>query len=343
MDDDGSVYVAKCGMMRHQELFEHSEPEVCKADEDKGEASDEDNNSDETSLSSTFSQIPSSGLRCKCTDPKCKLKRYFRRRRQQQRKVAAANINCLNNLSCTSDAAEDQPELLGAGEHEVVALAGGELLARTVLDQCSDMVQSQPKLLSTEATDHGDTVLMQLCCRKYAQSDAESLKTLHGQIRAFATLFCQHRPDLLFVRNTQDASALDLAALTDKTAVAVFLAQLYQKQCRDPNEANSQGHTVLHLLARKGDDCASTLEALLRLRNGKGQRLFRIDVVNNGRKTPLDVAVACADLFSTGKERTIYTRTITLFHDVIVEEADSFMDHQDDNTTTTPMPYTNIA
>jgi hypothetical protein len=91
---------------------------------------------------------------------------------------------------------------------------------------------------------------------------------------------------------------------------------------------NGQGHTVLHLLARKGDDCSATLEALLAMRKKSKphERLFRIDVVNQGRKTPLDVAVACSHLFATGKDRAIYTTTINLFHDVIIAEADTFMD-----------------
>ena len=96
----------------------------------------------------------------------------------------------------------------------------------------------------------------------------------------------------------------------------------------DPNAPNDQGHTVLHLLARKGDDCAQTLQGLLKMRkkSNSKERLFRIDVVNNGRKTPLDVAVICSHKFSTGEERTIYTDTINFFQDVIIDEASHFME-----------------
>ena len=112
---------------------------------------------------------------------------------------------------------------------------------------------------------------------------------------------------------------------------AVYLARLYERLGHDPNTTNSHGHTILHLLARKGDDCATTLEALLRLRKkvaGENERLFRIDVVNKGHKTPLDVAVACSSLFSTGKNRSLYATTINLFHDVIIEEANFIMDDE---------------
>ena len=78
----------------------------------------------------------------------------------------------------------------------------------------------------------------------------------------------------------------------------------------------------------KGDDCSETLEALLSLKkiSNPTERLFRLDVVNHGHKTPLDVAVACSHMFSTGEERVIYTKTINIFHDVIIAEADSLMD-----------------
>ena len=126
----------------------------------------------------------------------------------------------------------------------------------------------------------------------------------------------------------QNVSALDLAALNDKATIAVFLARTLESQGFDPNAPNDQGHTVLHLLARKGDECAATLEALLSMvqENKNSKRLFRIDVVNHGHKTPLDVAVICAEMYSTGKDRAIYTETIKLFQDVIIDEANSFMD-----------------
>ena len=124
----------------------------------------------------------------------------------------------------------------------------------------------------------------------------------------------------------QDAGALELAALTNKVVVSKYLVMLHTIYGRDVNAPNKRGHTLLHLLARKGDDCAETLEALLNIRitseNGsRSHRLLRMDVLNEGKKTPLDVATACVDLFSTGKDRAIYSRVIAIFHNVIEEEA----------------------
>ena len=125
----------------------------------------------------------------------------------------------------------------------------------------------------------------------------------------------------------QNVSALDLASLSDNAPVAAYLARLLESLGYDPNEANAQGHTVLHLLARKGDDCSDTLERLLKMKKTSDpkERLFRIDVINKGRKTPLDVAATCSHMFSTGKDRAVYTQTINHFQDVIIDEAEDLM------------------
>ena len=125
----------------------------------------------------------------------------------------------------------------------------------------------------------------------------------------------------------QNVSALDLASLSDNAPVATYIARLLESLGYDPNEPNKQGHTVLHLLARKGDDCSDTLERLLKMKKTSNpkERLFRIDVINKGRKTPLDVAATCSHMFSTGKDRAVYTQTINHFQDVIIDEAEGLM------------------
>ena len=119
---------------------------------------------------------------------------------------------------------------------------------------------------------------------------------------------------------------MELAALTNKVVVSKYLSMLHTIYGRNVNAPNKRGHTLLHLVARKGDDCAETLESLLNIRlvsddGSRSQRLFRMDVLNEGKKTPLDVATACVDLFSTGKDRAIYSRVIAIFHNAIEEEA----------------------
>ena len=118
-----------------------------------------------------------------------------------------------------------------------------------------------------------------------------------------------------------------------------------------------------------GDDCVDTLEELLQLRRMESNssedtnmstaasllcpapsgRLLRLDVVNDGGKTPLDVAVACREIFSTGSGRTIYTQVIQAFHDVVEEEAKEIATHmgmenvkRQRGTPCVPMTYRNF-
>ena len=98
--------------------------------------------------------------------------------------------------------------------------------------------------------------------------------------------------------------------------VVRYLALLYSPLGRDVNETNSNGHSVLHLLARKGDGAADALEALLRLRH-----LVRLDVVNSGAKTPLDVANYCDQSYPG----TSYAQVLSLFHQTIRDQVMELM------------------
>ena len=153
--------------------------------------------------------------------------------------------------------------------------------------------------------------------------DFQQSKRCH--MTKFGSPFLKNMFSLIF----QDAGALELAALTNKVVVSKYLSMLHTIYGRDVNAPNKRGHTLLHLLARKGDDCAETLEALLKIGlvsedGSRSQRLLRMDVLNEGKKTPLDVATACVDLFSTGKDRAIYSRVIDIFHNAIENEANEW-------------------
>lgn len=210
------------------------------------------------------------------------------------------------------------------------------------------------KLLGTSPKD-GNTLLMWLCCqpfntqqkleRKIGGVTLDVNRFLYSKIIAvvMAMIWDAYGPNntkdsssncLLFARNSQEASSLELASLTNKSVVACWLALLYPCFGRDANETNQLGHTVLHFLARKGDEVADTLQELLRLRNPSKnssntsvlfERMFALDVVNSGAKTPLDVAIACeVNSRKDGSSDTQYKKIISYFHDSIVEEAEEF-------------------
>ena len=315
---------------------------------------------------------PPDQLRCNCFDTKCEIKQYLRQARQlgtpsRSRTPVIDAFSRLHRGSPYSDL------LLAAQRRLLSEASGGPAAVAAVYESCLRLHTRDAEVLSDKASEAGDTVLMMLCGRAPcgAKDSSGSDGVLIGQITAFIRLYLEFKPELLFVRNNEGSNALVLASLSNKTAVATYLALIYADLGRDPNEADAShgGHTVLHVMARKGDDCVDTLEELLQLRRMESNssedtnmstaasllcpapsgRLLRLDVVNDGGKTPLDVAVACREIFSTGSGRTIYTQVIQAFHDVIEEEAKEIARHMGmDNvqrqrrTPCVPMTYRNF-
>ena len=208
------------------------------------------------------------------------------------------------------------------------------------------------QILLENSPKDGNSLLMWLCCQPHKTQLTDEERKIRGvrlDINRYlyskiiavtmAMIWDAYENDtkdiknkcLLFKRNSQEANSLELAALTNKSVVACWIALLYPCFGRDVNETNELGHTVLHFLARKGDQAADTLQELLKLRNPSSNsssvpfgRMFRIDVVNGGAKTPLDVAMACERSRKNDTSDTQYTKVISYFHDVIVEEAEQF-------------------
>ena len=67
-------------------------------------------------------------------------------------------------------------------------------------------------------------------------------------------------------KNASGLSALDYTTVTNNHRIATFLADLYYMMGEDPTCPDISGNTLLHMLARKGDASAPTLQALLALR-----------------------------------------------------------------------------
>ena len=240
---------------------------------------------------------------------------------------------------------------------DIIRRAGGINRVKRVYDELaflSPCFGGLRNLLENSPKD-GNTLLMWLCCQPHKTQPAIGRKIrgvtldinrhLYSKVVAVAMAMVWEAYGnsdtkdvkgscLLFNRNSQEASSLELAALTNKAVVACWLALLHPCFGRDVNETNQLGHSVLHFLARKGDEASDTLQELLKLRTPSsisssstlfGTRLFRLDVVNGGAKTPLDVAVACElNNSKDGSSDTQYKKVISYFHDSIVEEADEF-------------------
>lgn len=287
---------------------------------------------------------PPSQMRCNCYDTKCEIKQYLQQARLKRHLERPPRLRAsVVDAFCRLHGASSYSDLLLAAQRRLLSKAGGPAAVSAVYESCLGLHNRDAQVLSDAWTEAGDTRLMMLCgTAPCGDTDSSGADVLLGQIMAFIRLYLEFKPELLFVRNNEGSNALVLAALSNKTAVATYLALLYADLGRDPNEADAThgGHTVLHVMARKGDDCADTLEELLKLgrmednpsantsaaaplssSSPSSGRLLRLDVVNDGGKTPLDVATACREIFSTGSGRTIYTQVIQAFHDVIEEDA----------------------
>ena len=298
---------------------------------------------------------PPGQMRCSCYDTKCEIKQYLQqaclKRHLESRPPPRSRAPIIDAFS-RLHGANSYSHLLLTAQRRLLSEAGGPAAVAAVYESCLGLHNRDTQVLSDKASEAGDTVLMMLCGRAPCSASGDD-GVLLGQIMAFIRLYLEFKPELLFVRNNEGSNALVLAALSNKTAVATYLALIYADLGRDPNEADAShgGHTVLHVMARKGDDCVDTLEELLKLRrmennstantstaasllsspppssSSSSGRLLRLDVVNDGGKTPLDVAMACREIFSTGSGRTIYTQVIQAFHDVIEEDAREIARH----------------
>ena len=330
---DEDSYQAKCGA--------HPRPSLrwrlCR-DEDQ-----ELSESDRKMVRATIGSVHADHIQCNCLNSRCKIVRYLKSHHGGKDTAGVTGVSSPVKESCqikrndlnaatTSTTASHRHLQIAKDDFrrvhdELIALAGGKERATKVYQKICDLAKGQTRVDSKSSSN---TALMQLCSTMF-KDETDPTRTqermmLNAQIYALAKLYMDLDPEALFVRNTQDAGALELAALTNKVVVAKYLVMLHTIYGRDVNAPNQRGHTLLHLLARKGDDCAETLEALLGLRvvseDGLVSRpLLRMDVLNEGKKTPLDVATACVDLFSIGKDRTIFTRTIAIFHGAIEDEA----------------------
>jgi hypothetical protein len=130
-----------------------------------------------------------------------------------------------------------------------------------------------------------DTMLMVLCCQKLDTPELRAKVSLRNLVIIFKTFestfdFLQilaltkrllSSPDSAVRRNIVQknaigSSALEYTAINNKPALARFLAEMFYAMGEDLTIPDKLGNTLLHLMARKGDEVAPTLKTLLDLR-----------------------------------------------------------------------------
>ena len=78
----------------------------------------------------------------------------------------------------------------------------------------------------------------------------------------------------LIQKTRDDLSALDYSGVANNPRIACFLAELFYILGEDVTSPDKEGNTLLHLVAARGDQCAPTLEVIIRHPRGLARKCF---------------------------------------------------------------------
>lgn len=169
-------------------------------------------------------------------------------------------------------------------------------------DMTSDIdpaeLQSAMKMVSTKnVTDllksygpNDESILMTLCCHK---NDSPILR---AQVFALLTMVLeeanQEAINMIIKKNQVGLTALDYATMANNAKIAAFLAKVFYIFGQDLLGRDSEGNTIMHMMARKGDLVAPTLSTLIGVtyRNHKGNdRVYPTDLKNSKHEMPIHI------------------------------------------------------
>ena len=92
-------------------------------------------------------------------------------------------------------------------------------------------------------------------------------------------------------KSKNEDSALVYTTVNNNPRMTCFLAELFYVMGENVACQDSLGNTLMHILARKGDDSAQTLEALLNLRfTHDNQSVYTANVSNKKQFLPIHQA-----------------------------------------------------
>jgi len=142
---------------------------------------------------------------------------------------------------------------------------------------------------------HKDTVLAVLSAQK--QMNGQTLAQIYAVTKRLISHQDYQVKNTIFKHNSNQISAFEIAAITNNHMVATYLAEVMYNLIDDTNEAtttlnsrDTQGNTIIHLLARKGDQNTDTLNALLMMKLRDGSQLFQVNVPNTKKQLPIHIA-----------------------------------------------------
>lgn len=156
--------------------------------------------------------------------------------------------------------------------------------------------QKELAQLTSGIGPHKDTVLSVLCAQRNPPNPGQTYAQIHAVIQRLVKNTDKTVRDTVFRLNANQISAFEIAAITNNSVVACYLAEVWYNLTDDTRSAlrilncrDTQGNTILHLLARKGDSNKVTIKALLDMHLTDGTKLFN-STANSKKQFPMHIA-----------------------------------------------------
>ena len=156
--------------------------------------------------------------------------------------------------------------------------------------------QKELSQLTSGIGPHKDTVLSVLCAKRNPDNPGQTYAQIHAVIQRLINHPDNMVKQTVFRLNNNQISAFEIAAITNNSVVACYLAEVMYNMSEDTSSAlrvlncrDTQGNTILHLLARKGDSNLNTMRDLLDMRLTDGTKVFTM-IANSKKQFPMHIA-----------------------------------------------------
>ena len=143
---------------------------------------------------------------------------------------------------------------------------------------------------------HKDTVLSVLCAKRNPDNPGQILAQIHAVVQRLKNHPDNSVKQTVFRLNNNQISAFEISAITNNSVVACYLAEVMYEISQDTQSAlrvlnckDTQGNTILHLLARKGDSNLNTMRELLNMQLTDGTKIFTM-IANSKKQFPMHIA-----------------------------------------------------
>ena len=183
-------------------------------------------------------------------------------------------------------------ELLESQEEKILAMTTMEerTAAYNLVDK-KDIFQ-----LTQGIGPHNDSVLSILCAQKQPQNRGQNYAQIYAVLQRLANSESVEVRRSITRVNNNDLSALEIAAIMNNSAVACYIIEVIYNITDNVdaaldliNSRDTQGNSILHLLARKGDTNIETMKSLLNIRLTDGSPLVRM-LPNLKKQYPIHIA-----------------------------------------------------